>query len=139
MTPQFSGVIFFSLTHAPLLSVSSYFFPFLFHFISFSFLFQFLISPFFFSYLFLLSISFSHFPSFLFWITLTRRDQVGETSPHLHSCHLSTPCLFSYFPLLFFILFIASCNTWLNVSHVFHLHHMDFAMCHSIGVPHGII
>ena len=61
---------------------------------------------------FLLSLSFFSFsPPFLFWITLIHRDQVGETSPHLPSCYFSTPCLFSYFPLFFFILFIASCNT----------------------------
>ena len=85
------------------------------------------------------SLSFFSFslPS-LFWMTLIHRDQVGETSPHLPCCHLSTPCIFSYFHLFFFVLFIASCNTWLNVSHVFQVYHMALSMCHSIGAPYGI-
>ena len=52
--------------------------------------------------------------------------------------HLSSPYLSSYFPLFSFILFIASCNTWFNVSHIFQVYNMALTMCHSIGVPYGI-
>ena len=59
---------------------------------------------------------------------------MGETSPNLPSYHLSTPCLFSYFPLLLFILFISSCNIWLNVTCVtplgYHMASYDHATCH---------
>ena len=90
-------------------------------------------------FLFLFHFLLSHYLfSFFLLDDSHHKDQVGETSPHLPCCHLSTPCLFFYFPLFFFILFIASCNTWLNVSHVFQVYHMTLVMCHSIGVPYGI-
>ena len=47
--------------------------------------------------------------------------------------HLSSPYIF-----LIFFFFITSFNTWINVSHLFQVHHMAHAMCHSPRVPCGI-
>ena len=101
---------------------------------------QFLLFSFFFSLISFLSLFyfFSHL-IFSFGSPSPIEIKWGKLPPIFPFGHLSSPYLSSYFPLFFFIIFIASCNTWLNVSHVFHLHHMAFAMCHSIGVPHGII
>ena len=107
--------------------------PFFFSFVCSTSISPFLI--FLFSYLISFLIIFLFSSHFLLWFTLTRRDQVGETSPHLPSW----PLVITIFILLFsFILFIASCNTWLNVSHIFQVYHMALAMCHSIGVSYGI-
>ena len=62
----------------------------------------------------------------------------GENFPLLSSMpHVIT----MFFFLIFFIFifpFITSCNPWLNVRHLFQVHHMDFSMCNSLGVPYGI-
>ena len=92
-----------------------------FHFFPFSLIFLFLFSP-----------------QFLFCITITHMDQVGETSPHFPPWPLVITMFFFLIFFIFFFPFITSCNTWLNVSHLFQVHHMDLAMCHSLEVPYGI-
>ena len=89
--------------------------------------------------LFILSLSFFSFLLLFSFRSLSSVEiKWGKLPPHLPSCHLSTPCFSLIFPLFFFILFIASCNSWLNVSHVFQVYHMALATCHSILVPYGI-
>ena len=68
----------------------------------------------------------------------TRMDQVGETSPHFPSWPLVITMFFFLIFFIFFFPFITSCNTWLNMSHLFQVHHMDLALCHSLWEPHGI-
>ena len=141
---------------SPLFPLPSFSFSFSFLFFSFSFLIhpQFLIlfvpsSSLFisFHFLFFSFSSFSHssfslfsifFLHFLFWISITRMDQVGEAYPHFPSWPLVITIFFFLIFFIFFFLFITSCNTWLNVSHLFQVHHMALAMCHSLGVPYGI-
>ena len=126
----FSLPVYFSLLliqHIPL----SLFSP---HPLSFSFFFS---SSFF---LIFSSLSFSLFSSFLisFDFLLIQIDQSGGNFPSLSShatCLLHTISLFSS---LFFFPFITSFNTWINVSHLFQVHHMAHAMCHSPRVPCGI-
>ena len=89
-------------------------------FISFHFLFSF-----FFSFLLLLS-------------SPTCMDQVGETSPHFPPWPLVITMFFFLIFFIFFFPFITSCNTWLNVSPLFQVHHMAHSMCHFPSVPCGI-
>ena len=52
-------------------------------------------------------------PHFIFWITITRMDQVGETSPHFPPWPLVITMFFFLIFFIFFFPFITSCNTWL--------------------------
>ena len=101
-----------------------FFVPSLSLFISFHFLF----SHFFFSYFFLFSppSSFSY-----------QYGSSGGNFPPLFS--LATGHHHVFLPyFLYFFLFIPSCNTWLNVSHLFQVYHMAHPMCHFPSVPCGI-
>ena len=119
VTPQISGGHFFFLLFAP-------------H--------QFLLFSFFSSLISFLSLFyFSSHLIFYFGSPSLVEIKWGKLPPTFPLGHLSSPYSSSYFPLFFFILFIASCNTWLNVSHAFQVYHMALSMCHSIGVPYGII
>ena len=127
-----------------LFALPSLFFPFLF----FSF---FLIHPhfllffvpslsLFISFHFLFSHSlFSSFFSFLLLLASpTIMDQVGETSLHFPPWpHVITMFFFLIF-FIFFFPFITSCSTWLNMSHLFQVHHMAHVMCHFPSVPCSI-
>ena len=99
-------------------------------------------SFFIFSFVFLFSFFFffSHFPiSFYFlFFSSTEFIKVGETSLHFPLSHFSSPCIFLIFLHFFSFFFISSFNTWLNVSHLFKVHHMAHAMCHFPWVPCGI-
>ena len=102
-------------------------------FISFSF-------PLFFS--FSLLFLFLFFFSFLlsFYLILIHPPNLSKSKGNFSPLS-SMPHVISMFFFLIFIFifpFITSCNTWLNVSHLFQVHHMDLAMCHSLGVPYGI-
>ena len=104
----------------------------------------FVLTSFFFSFsIFPFSLLFSSFFFFFFYFLLllaspTRVDQVGETSPHFPPWPLVITMFFFLIFFIFFFPFITSCNTWLNVSHLFQVHHMALAMCHSLGVPYSI-
>ena len=108
---------------------------FLSHFsISFSFPLFFSFSLFFF-FLFFFSFLFSFY---LILIHPPNLSKSGETSSPLSSMpHVITMFFFLIFFILFFP-FIISCNTWLNVSHLFQVYHMALAMRHSLEVPYGI-
>ena len=84
-------------------------------FISFHFLFSHFLFSFFFSFLLL--------PA-----SPTHVDQVGETSPHFPPWAIIITMFFFLIFFIFFFPFITSCNTWLNLSHLFQVHHMALAM-----------
>ena len=120
-------LFFFSLVHLSnsLSWFDPIFFPFS-HFLHFFFFFS-----------FFSSLPFSLFSSFLisFDFLLSGLIKAEENSPHFP--HM--PLVFlTQFPYLFFFPFITLSNTWLNVSHLFQVHHMAHAMCHSPRVPCGI-
>ena len=108
------------------------------HPISFSFSFS-LFSHFPISFL---SLSFFSSLTFLFLLLIffpsTEFIKVGETSSHFPLSHLSSPCIFFIFLYFFYFFFITSFNTWLNVSHLFQVHHMAHSMCHFPRVSCGI-
>ena len=114
---------------------SSFSFLFTFSFLSLSTAF-----PYSFHFPFTLFLSFSYlfFFSFLLLASPTHMDQVGETSPHFPPWPLVIIMLFFFIFFIFFFPFITSCNTWLNVSHLFQVHHMALVMCHSLGVSYDI-
>ena len=89
LSPRFPSFLPPCLFYPSPIFISFPFSPFSFSLLLFSFIFLF------FSY-----------SLFLFWMTLIRRDQVGETSPHLPCCHLSTPCyslIFLYYSLYYLL------------------------------------
>ena len=104
-------------------------------FISFHFLFSHFL---FFLSFFFLFLFFFIFSFLLLLASPTRMDQVGETSPHFPPWPLVITMFFFLIFFIFFFPFITLCNTWLNVSHLFQVHHMTLAMCRSLGVPYGI-
>ena len=124
------------LSNALLPLFAPHLFPFHFLFL-FSPIFSSLYFLFIFSFLFLFL--FSHFSISPFdFFPSTEFIKVGETSPHFPLSHLSSPCIFLIFLYFFSFFFITSFNTWLNVSHLFQVHHMAHAMCHFPRVPCGI-
>ena len=100
-----------------------------FHFFPFSLSFHFLFSHFLFS---------SFFSFLLLLSSPTRMDQVGETSPQFPPWPLVITMFFFLIFFIFFFPFITSCNTWLNLSHLFQMHHMTHAIFHFPSVPCGI-
>ena len=127
---SFSSSFLFFLSLSTRTTFSCLFHPHLFSFLSIlSFLIFFLLSLFLFFFIF-------SFPLLL--ASPTRMDQVGETSPHFPPWPLVITMFFFHIFFIFFFPFIISCNTWLNVSHLFQVHHMTLAMCRSLGVPYGI-
>ena len=101
-------------------------------FISFHFLFLSI-----FSFLIFSSLPFSLFSSF--YLLLPVWIKWGKLPP---SFLLGRPLVITmFFFLIFFIFFfpfITSCNTWLNLSHLFQMHHMTHAIFHFLSVPCGI-
>ena len=82
---------------------------------------------------------FSSFFSFLLLLASpTHMDQVGETSPHFPPWPLVITMFFFLIFFIFFFPLITPCNTWLNVSHLFQVHHMAHAIFHFPSVPCGI-
>ena len=112
------------------------FFPFFIHRTSFSpclFL-----SHFSFDFPFSFFLSFSHLFFFLFSPPSSFSYPYGSSGgnfPHFPPWPLVITMFFFF---IFFFPFITSCNTWLNVSHLFQVYHMALSMCHSLGMPYGI-